>query len=95
MAHLDEWKGMVFMSLIVKIAILVGIASLLIYLLADKIIFSLAEELIQIEYGVKKKTDVSRKTKLISITGAGLLILSRILSVLFLGLFIYILLFQP
>lgn len=83
------------MSFIVKIAILVGIASLLIYLIADKIIFSLAEELIHIEYGIKKKMDVSRKTKLISITGAGLLILSRILSVLFLGLFIYILLFQP
>lgn len=83
------------MSFIVKIAILVGIASLLIYLIADKIIFSLAEELIQIEYGIKKKMNVSRKTKLISITGAGLLILSRILSVLFLGLFIYILLFQP
>ena len=43
------------MSFIVKIAILVGIASLLIYLIADKIIFSLAEELIQIEYGIKKK----------------------------------------
>lgn len=83
------------MSLIVKIAILVGIASLLIYLLADKIIFSLAEELIQIEYGVKKKTDVSRKTKLISMTGIGFLILSRILSILFLGLFVYILVFRP
>ena len=83
------------MSLIIKIAIFVGFASLLIYLLADKIIFRLAEKLIHMEYGIEKKTDVSRKTKLISIAGAGFLILSRILSILFLGLFVYILLFQP
>ena len=83
------------MSLIIKIAIFVGFASLLAYLLADKIMFRLAEKLIHMEYGIEKKTYVSRKTKLISMTCTGFFILSRILSILFFGLFVYILVFRP